>query len=189
MKKDTLKLVRTLAARLKGDWFINEKARADRGLESVYYIHDRKGLFITIKLHVYGKKTPQIAICYLNKRYKTVQTVKQIGCSLDKSLTAIKSDIESRLFDAIPEAQAKYLEFLKYDERLKSERIENEYIINSLAQVFELESHGKSYGGCPSFKLEGLDLKFEHLGADNFRLSAGVNLEKLIKMAQVLKSG
>lgn len=177
------KLVYSLAHHLRGDWFVNDLKQTPTS----FYIHDRNGIYIIIDTNVYGEKNPIISINYTDSVSKRLYRVGKIGCSLSKSLSAIKSDIESRLFGYLPEAKSLMLKSIKKAVNAKCEREESANIIHALSCAFELEEQSRSYTG-QAYDLVGTSIRANHQSGDSFDLKInGVNLEMLIKIAGIMK--
>lgn len=180
---DINQLVYSLAHQLTGDWYVNTLKQS----ENVFYIWDRKGVYIVVRLNVYGEKNPIISLCYENFKYNGLFTVKKIGCSLEKGLQAIKNDIQNRLFDCLPVAKEG---LKKAADELKAKKVQlenREHIINAVGAVFELEKHSYSRT-YETYDLVGTSIRAHHQGCNNFDLTiSGVSAEILIKIGILIK--
>ena len=184
--KNIEKLIHTLAARLKGQWFVNDKMKAQKGHECVFYLHDRKGIFLTFSLYEYGKNLPQIKLGFFNTRYNHVYNIEKIGCSLDKGITSIVNDIESRLLVELPKAQERYEEEKKQREQQLTSKEQDSNIIHALSCVYGLFKYS-CYSNYPTYEFNDLDIVFKHLGGDDFQVKLNsISLDKLIRIAQIV---
>jgi hypothetical protein len=176
-------------ARILGDgWFYNELLSND---SRFYHLNNRKGLYLQVSVD-YGCNIEQWRLCIKDNNYhSSFNTINRIGCSLEKNISSIASDVKSRLLSSESEAYKKIIELAKTKTK-KNELIENrKHVINSLKRVMCLkESRHKSYNWYDI--LDSKDLKLgglEHLHdrVDQFDLHLrGVSSENIIKIMGLL---
>ena len=184
--KNIEKLIHTLAARLKGQWFVNDKIKAQKGHEGVFYLHDRKGIFLTFSLYEYGKNLPQIKLGFFNMKHNHIYNIEKIGCSLDKGLTSIVNDIESRLLVELPKAQQRYEEEKRQREQQQANKQQDSNIIHALSCVYGIYKY-HHHRDFPTYEFNDLDIVFKHLGGDDFQVKLNsISLDKLIRIAGVV---
>lgn len=175
------KLMR-VAASLKGGWFYNELASSG----TVFYLHNRNGLFIKIATSVYGCKLPQWTLSFYHKGHKQKISVETIGCSLDKSVEAIAVDVQARLLHLTATAQQKFNEASNKFEADKRSQAERRYMIEALSKVAVLEKH--SYSRTYETYDIGENITIHHQSGEWFDVRIkGVNLDTLIKLLGIVK--
>lgn len=178
-------VVKSLARHLSGKWIFD----ALRQTQNSYYLHDRNGIYILFQTGVYKKNIPQISINYLDPRNEQLRRIAIIGCSLNKSIQSIKTDIETRLFCELENARA---EREKVVNSRKQTLLGDQYrfhMVSALSQVFEVEKRTCSYT-FQTYDLVGLDISAHHGKNNNFNLTINdVSLDDLIKIGNIIKEG
>lgn len=179
---DTKTKLSRVAARLKGEWFYNELESSG----TVFYLHNRSGLFIKIATSVYGCKLPQWTLSFFHKGHKQKNSVETIGCSLEKSVEAIALDVQTRLLHLTGTALQKFSEASNKFEADKRSRAEREYMIEALSKVTVLEKH--SYSRTYETYDIGENITVHHQSGEWFDVSIkGINLDTLIKLLGIVK--
>jgi hypothetical protein len=174
------KLIR-VAARLKGEWFYNELESSG----TVFYLHNRSGLFIKIATSVYGCKLPQWTLSFFHKGHKQKNSVETIGCSLEKSVEAIALDVQTRLLHLTGTALQKFSEASNKFEADKRSRAERQYMIEALSKVAVLEKH--NYSRTYETYDIGENITVHHQSGEWFDVSIkGINLDTLIKLIGIV---
>jgi hypothetical protein len=177
-------------ARILGDgWFYNELLSND---SRFYHLNNRKGLYLQVSIDS-NSNIEQWRLCIKDNNYhSSFDTINRIGCSLEKNISSIASDVKNRLLSSESEAYKKIIELAKTKTK-KNELIENrKHVINSLKRVMSLEK--SKYRSNDWFDiLDNKDFKlggFEHLHdqVDKFNLNLrGISSENIIKIMELLK--
>jgi hypothetical protein len=185
-----IEILKSVALKLGDGWFYNELLSSD---SRFYHLNNRKGLFLQISTD-YGCNIEQWRLCVKDNNYNDhFRIISRIGCSLEKNISSIVSDVKSRLLSDESLAYEKIIEIAKTKSK-KNELIENrKHVINSLEKVLSIKlSRRHCYNWYEI--LDSKDLKvggFEHLHdrVDTFDLHLrGVSSENIIKIMGLLAS-
>lgn len=183
-----IEILKNVALKLGDGWFYNELLSTD---SRFYHLNNRKGLFLQVSID-YDCNIEQWRLCVKDNNYSDqFRTISRIGCSIEKNISSIASDVKSRLLSDESLAYEKIIELAKTKGK-KNELIENrKHVINSLEKVLSIEpSRHRNYSWYDI--LDSKDLKigsFEHLHdrVDTFDLHLrGVSSENIIKIMGLL---
>lgn len=183
-----IEILKNVALKLGDGWFYNELLSND---SRFYHLNNRKGLFLQISID-YGCNIEQWRLCVKDNNYSDqFRTISRIGCSLEKNISSIASDVKSRLLSDESLAYKKIIELAKTKGQ-KNELIENrKHVINSLEKVLSIKpSRRHSYSWYEISDSKDLEIgSFEHLHdrVDTFDLHLrGVSSENIIKIMGLL---
>jgi len=185
-----IEILKAVAQKLGDGWFYNALLSND---SRFYYLNNRKGLFLQISSD-YGCNIEQWRLCVKDNNYcSSFRIISRIGCSLEKNISSIASDVKNRLLSGESLAYKTIVELAKTKIK-KNELIENrKHVINSLEKVLSIKpSRRYSYNWFEI--LDSNDFKigsFEHLHdrVDTFDLHLrGVSSENIIKIMGLLGS-
>jgi hypothetical protein len=181
---ERVKRLKVVAAKLGDGWVSNEILSEDsRG----YILNNRKGLFLIVRV-VYGSTIEKWELCIKNDNYRDYYPIIcSIGCSLQKSDSAIISDLKNRLLSSESLAYKKLMELAK-EKGFKAELIENrKHVIDSVSKVLSIKKSPHQRGDLFNI-LNSDDEKiggFDHLHnqVDKFNLNLrGVSSENIIQI-------
>ena len=139
-------------AQLLGEGWFYHSVRSKTLRPNHHVLSNGAGLYITVE-NEYKEPLPRWALSVAHPQHKYYQTIVVIGCSLDKSLSAIVANLKSRLLvhslDAYKKLQALSDE---YQTKLQ-ERLERKYMLEALEKVLRLNRfHDHRYSDC--FRVE-----------------------------------
>ncbi|CAM2943912.1 hypothetical protein VIOR103205_09050 [Vibrio ordalii] len=184
--------LKTLARLLGDGWRYNEIMTSkpdNRG----HYLSNGSGLIINV-CHSYGENLPQWSLKYPHPAHKNLQRFCVIGCSLDKSQSAIVADLKTRLLSQTGAAYLAWQALIEKEGQKQREKELNTFVVESLKKVLRLNPyHDHRY--CEAYRIENdkggriAELKKWSSKGDCFRLSIDeLTAEQVIKIMQVVKS-
>lgn len=155
-----------------------------------YYLYNGASLYIHIR-YVYGESLPQWTIQYKHPKHKHLQNFVSIGCSIEKSMSAIISDLNNRLLVHTSKAYEKLAQ-LTDEHQKNAERAQiNDYVIEALKKVMNLRAV-YDHRFSDSWRIENAQESevarmCRYANTGDFQLTINsVNADKIIKIVQIL---
>lgn len=178
-------LLKKIATGLNDGWVYNSIVSEKEAYKEV--LTNKSGLYIYIRM-TYGEKNPQLKIGYKHPKYKHFVSVNCIGCSFEKPLNSIISDIKKRLLVDKKTAYKLFKEETEKHQKANQLRSERDLQINALKMVFSLHNYHHSRSEAYSILNKKNHSVATITTADNqlFDLSLrGLNVDQIIKILQI----